>query len=53
MVVVVTDRTVDAVAVGGRRRVGLPASRWATHRIVLARAGATWRVAEVRAQPAR
>lgn len=53
LTLVVTDRTVGGVAVGGRHRVGLPRSAWATHRITLHRVRGTWRVSEVRAQPAR
>jgi hypothetical protein len=53
IVVVVTDRTVDGIAVGVRRRTAVPASAWATHRIVLRRVGRSWRVAEARSQPAR
>jgi hypothetical protein len=49
----VTDRTVDAVAVGHGRRTALPASAWATHRITLRAVHGRWRVAEVVAQPAR
>jgi hypothetical protein len=49
----VTERTVDAVAVGRPHRVGLPDSAWRTHRVVLRRAGGVWRVVEARAQPAR
>ncbi len=53
LVVTVTDRTVDGVAVRPRRRVAIPASGWTTHRIRMLRGHARWRVAEVRAQPAR
>lgn len=53
LTLVVTDRTVGGVAVRGRHRVGLPRSAWATHRITLHRVGGTWRVSEVRGQPAR
>lgn len=53
LVVVVTDRTVDGVAVGGGRRTAVPASAWATHRVVLERVGPRWCVREVWAQPAR
>jgi hypothetical protein len=52
-VVVLTERTVGGVAVGGGRRTPLPASPWATHRIRLERSQGGWRVAEVRDQPAR
>jgi hypothetical protein len=53
IVVVVTERTVDGVAVGVHRRTAVPASAWATHRIALRREGGSWRVVEARAQPAR
>jgi hypothetical protein len=53
MVVVVTDRTVDGVAVGAGRRTAVPVSAWATHRISLRRSATGWRVVEVRVQPAR
>jgi hypothetical protein len=53
LTVLVTDRTVDGVATGGRYRVGLPRSAWLTHRVTLRRVGGTWRVVEARAQPAR
>jgi hypothetical protein len=53
VVAVVTDRTVDGVAVGAARRTALPASAWATHRVVLLQVGDSWRVAEVVDQPAR
>ena len=53
IVMVVTERTVDGVAVGARRRTAVPASAWATHRVSLRLSQDRWRVAEVRAQPAR
>ena len=53
IVVVVTERTVDGVAVGARRRTAVPASAWATHRVSLRLSQDGWRVAEVRVQPAR
>jgi hypothetical protein len=53
LVVVATDRTVGAIAVGAGRRTPLPLGGWATHRIALVRVSGRWRVAEVRAQPAR
>jgi hypothetical protein len=53
LVVRVTDRTIGGVVVGGRHRVGLPDSAWMRHRVVLRSRGGTWRVVEVRAQPAR
>jgi hypothetical protein len=52
MILRVVDRTVDGVAVGNGRRTSVPASPWATHRIVLRRGGGSWRVVEV-TQPAR
>ncbi len=53
LVLQVTDRTVDGVAVDGHRRTTLPGSAWTTHRIRLLRAEGRWRVDEVVAQPAR
>jgi hypothetical protein len=53
LVVAVTDRTVDAVAVGRDRRTALPRSEWRAHRIRLLRVHDRWRVDEVVAQPAR
>jgi hypothetical protein len=53
LVVVATDRTVGGLAVGGDRRTALPVGGWATHRISLVRVSGRWRLAEVRAQPAR
>jgi hypothetical protein len=53
LAVVVTERTVDAVAVGGPYRLGLPRSAWETHRVTLRLVHRTWRVVEARAQPAR
>jgi hypothetical protein len=53
LVVVATDRTVGARAVGAGRRTALPLGGWATHRISLVRVSGRWRVVEVRAQPAR
>lgn len=50
---IVVDRTVDGVAVGRERRLAVPSSAWTTHRIRLALTAGGWRVAEVRAQPAR
>jgi hypothetical protein len=44
--VVVTDRLVGAVAHTGSRQVGLPVSRWATHRIRWHRTGPRWVVVE-------
>lgn len=55
LTVVVIDRTVDSVALGGPYRQGLPRSAWQAHRITLRRVGDTWLVADalpVR-QPAR
>jgi hypothetical protein len=48
IVLVVTDRTVGGVAVGAGRRTRLPASAWATHRILLRPWYDGWRVAEAR-----
>lgn len=45
----VTDRLVRAVAVGRGVRVPLPRDGWTRRRLVLVRAGETWRVAEVTA----
>ncbi|HEY2880461.1 hypothetical protein [Nocardioides sp.] len=53
IVMVVTERTVDGIAVGARRRTAVPASAWATHRVSLRLSQGRWRVAEVRTQPAR
>jgi len=53
LVLTVTDRTVDAIAVGHHRRTALPASAWARHRIRLRRAHGTWLVDDVVDQPAR
>jgi hypothetical protein len=53
LVLRVTDRTVDGVAVGHHRRTAIPRSAWATHRISLQRAKGCWLVEEVVAQPAR
>lgn len=53
LVVVVTDRTVGGIALGVGRRTPVPVGDWARHRIALVRVDGRWRVAEVRAQPAR
>jgi hypothetical protein len=53
LVVRVTDRTVDAVAVGVHRRTALPTGTWRRHRIRLVRRDGRWVVDEVVAQPAR
>ncbi len=53
VVVVVTDRTIDGVAVAADRRTAVPSSAWATHRVVLVRGDGVWRVSEAVAQPAR
>jgi hypothetical protein len=53
LVLTVTDRTVNGIAVGHGRRTALPASTWARHRIRLLRAHGRWQVVEVLAQPAR
>jgi hypothetical protein len=47
LVVVVTDRTVDGVAVGAGRRTSVPQSAWATHRVSLRHTADGWRVEEV------
>ena len=52
LVLTVTDRTVDGVAVGSRR-TALPTSAWVSHRIRLRRVHGRWLVEEVSAQPAR
>jgi hypothetical protein len=53
LVVRATDRTVDAVAVGERRRTALPVSTWRSHRIRFLLRQGHWVVDEVVAQPAR
>jgi hypothetical protein len=53
LVLTVTDRTVDGVAIGHGRRTALPVSAWAKHRILLRRVHGEWLVQEVVAQPAR
>jgi hypothetical protein len=53
LVVRVTDRTVDAVAVAAHRRTALPTSAWRTHRVRLLRRHGRWVVDRVVAQPAR
>jgi hypothetical protein len=53
LTVVVVDRTVKGVALGGPYPWGLPRSAWLAHRITLRRVGGAWRVVEARAQPAR
>jgi hypothetical protein len=53
LVVLVTDRTVDAIAVGAHRRTALPTSAWRCHRVRLVRRHGRWVVDEVVAQPAR
>jgi hypothetical protein len=52
LVLTVTDRTVDGIAVGPRR-TALPTSAWVTHRIGLRRVHGRWLVDEVVAHPAR
>ena len=52
-VLVVTDRTVGAVAVGDGRRTPMPQSAWATHRISLRRSGSGWQVVEARLSASR
>jgi len=46
LTVVVIDRTVDGVALGGPYRQGLPRSAWLAHLITLRRVGGTWLVAD-------
>lgn len=53
LVLVVTERTVGGVAAGASRPTAVPASAWATHRILMRRTAAGWKVAEASAQPAR
>lgn len=52
LVLTVTERTVDGIAVG-RRRTALPVSGWETHVISLRHVHGRWLVDEVVAQPAR
>jgi hypothetical protein len=52
MVLVVTDRLADAVAVGHGVRVPLPSDRASTWLITFVRAAGEWRVAEVQARAA-
>lgn len=47
---VVTDRVVGGVAVGGGRRVALPADRPSTRRLLLRRVGGRWLLDRVRDQ---
>lgn len=51
LVLMVIDRTVDGVAVGGPHRLALPRSAWLTHRVMLRRVGGTWVVDEARLGP--
>ena len=53
LVVRVTDRTVDAVAVDAHRRTALPTSAWRSHRVRLLLRHGRWVVDEAVAQPAR
>jgi hypothetical protein len=53
LVLTVTERTLDGVAVGHHRRTALPRSAWSRHRIRLRRAHGQWLVEEVVDQPAR
>jgi len=53
IVVVVTERAVDGIAVGAPRRIQVPAGAWATHRVSLRSTHGRWRVVEARTQPAR
>jgi hypothetical protein len=46
LILVVTDRTVDGIAVGAGRRTSVPQSDWATHRISLRHTRAGWQVME-------
>ncbi|MCF6379326.1 hypothetical protein L2K70_17070 [Nocardioides KLBMP 9356] len=46
LVLVVTDRVVGGLAVGGSTPVALPADRATTRRVVLRRSGGGWRVVE-------
>jgi hypothetical protein len=48
LTVVVTDRTVDGIAVGAGRRTSVPRSDWATHRISLLHTASGWLVDEAR-----
>jgi hypothetical protein len=50
MSLLLTDRLVDAVAVGRGHRTGLPAGEPATRRVDLRRDAGTWRVSEVYAR---
>jgi hypothetical protein len=52
LVLTVTERTVEGVAVGHHRRTRLPRSAWGTHRIQLRLEHGRWLVDEV-TQPAR
>jgi hypothetical protein len=53
VVAVVTDRTVDGVAVGAGARTAVPASAWATTRVALIQVDGSWQVVETVDQPAR
>jgi hypothetical protein len=53
IVVVVTDRAVDAVAVDAHRRMPMPQSAWATQRVSLRSTAGAWRVVEALTRPAR
>jgi hypothetical protein len=50
IVVLVTDRTVDGVAVGRGRRTPVPQSAWATQRVSLRREAGVWRVVDAQAR---
>jgi hypothetical protein len=50
MSLLVTDRLVDAVAVGHGNRTGLPPGQPKTRRVDLRREAGRWRVAEVYAR---
>src|SRR5690242_291368 len=53
IVVLVTDRTIGGIAVGGAWRTAVPTSAWVAHRVTLRRQGEVWRVVEATVQPAR
>jgi hypothetical protein len=46
LVVTVRERTVGATAVAGSRRVRLPVSGWASHRVSLRRTAGRWQIVE-------
>jgi hypothetical protein len=53
LVLAVTERTVDGIAVGRHRRTALPVSAWAQHVIRLERSHGRWLISRVVDQPAR